>query len=563
MINNKRQKLRAGIVVIAILVLVVVMAVMFLIVRYTPTKEKMDGYQYFEIEKQSQKVLVIVDGERYPDTGEYIEGRLYIPISFVEDNINTRFYYDKESDGVMYSDQSDVYLFSPSENKYTDDAGKSYDMDYPVVEKSGNECYVEWEYIADHTECIYEYGSEPSRVNITLAGDTEQCVTAAKKLAVRYKGGIKSPVLETVPKGTRLVWEDDLDDWVKVTTPSGMTGYVKKADVSEQFEYIPEGNYTEESRNVDNNGKITLGWFQVASAAGNAYVDDYTGSASGLNVISPTWYSISNASGEVTSYASAAMVSKMHAQGIKVWPLVNDFDKNIDYEALFSSRTARKKLTDTLISDAVKNGYDGINLDFENVKSSYAKDFLQFVRELSVQCAKAGLVLSTDNYKPEAYNRCYNLAEQSAFVDYIIIMAYDEHYAGSDAGSVASLQFVKEAVEDTLKDVPSGQLIVGIPFYTRIWTTSGGQTTSKAVSMQAALDQLNSDGQTALWNDDCGQYVASYAVGNSTRQIWFEEEKSIEAKMQLIQENNTAGVACWKLGLEKTTVWPVINKYNK
>lgn len=563
MINNKRQKLRAGIVVIAILVLVVVMAVMFLIVRYTPTKEKMDGYQYFEIEKQSHKVLVIVDGERYPDTGEYIEGRLYIPISFVEDNINTRFYYDKESDGVMYSDQSHVYLFSSSENKYTDDAGKSYDMDYPVVEKSGNECFVEWEYIADHTECIYEYGSEPSRVNITLAGDTEQCVTAAKKLAVRYKGGIKSPVLETVPKGTRLVWEDDLDDWVKVTTPSGMTGYVKKADVSEQFEYIPEGNYTEESRNVDNNGKITLGWFQVASAAGNAYVDDYTGSASGLNVISPTWYSISNASGEVTSYASAAMVSKMHAQGIKVWPLVNDFDKNIDYEALFSSRTARKNLTDALISDAVRNGYDGINLDFENVKSSYAKDFLQFVRELSVQCAKAGLVLSTDNYKPEAYNRCYNLAEQSAFVDYIIIMAYDEHYAGSDAGSVASLQFVKEAVEDTLKDVPSGQLIVGIPFYTRIWTTSGGQTTSKAVSMQAALDQLNSDGQTALWNDDCGQYVASYAVGNSTRQIWFEEEKSIEAKMQLIQDNNTAGVACWKLGLEKTTVWPVINKYNK
>ncbi len=561
--NNKKQKLRAGIVIIAILVLVVVMAVMFLIVRYTPTKEKMDGYQYFEIEKQSQKVLVIVDGERYPDTGEYIDGRLYIPISFVEDNINTRFYYDKESEGVMYSDQSHVYLFSPSENKYTDDAGKSYDIDYPVVEKSGDECLVEWEYIADHTECIYEYGSEPSRVNITLAADTEQCVTATKKLAVRYKGGIKSPVLETVSKGTRLVWEDDLDDWVKVTTPSGMTGYVKKSDVSEQFEYIPEGNYTEESRNVDNNGKITLGWFQVASAAGNAYVDDYTGSASGLNVISPTWYSISNATGEVTSYASEAMVSKLHAQGIKVWPLVNDFDKNIDYEALFSSRTARKKLTDTLILDAVKNGYDGINLDFENVKSSYAKDFLQFVRELSVQCTKAGLVLSTDNYKPEAYNKCYNLAEQSAFVDYIIIMAYDEHYAGSDAGSVASLPFVKEAIEDTLKDVPSAQLIVGIPFYTRIWTTSGGQTTSKAVSMQAAMDQLNSDGQTALWNDDCGQYVASYAVGNSTRQIWFEEEKSIEGKMQVIQDNNTAGVACWKLGLEKTTVWPVINKYNK
>ena len=142
-------------------------------------------------------------------------------------------------------------------------------------------------------------------------------------------------------------------------------------------------------------------------------------------------------------------------------------------------------------------------------------------------------------------------------------MAYDEHYAGTDAGSVASLPFVKEAVEDTVQLVGKEHVIAGIPFYTRIWTTTDGNTTSRAVGMQAAVDQLNSDGQVALWNDDCGQYVASYTVGNATRQIWFEEEKSIEAKMQVIQGNNVAGVAGWKLGLEKSSVWPVISKYNK
>lgn len=220
-------------------------------------------------------------------------------------------------------------------------------------------------------------------------------------------------------------------------------------------------------------------------------------------------------------------------------------------------------MVNLLISNADRYGFDGINLDCENVKSAFAKDYLQFVRELSIACERKGLVLSTDNYKPEAYNTCYNLKEQSRFVDYVIVMAYDEHYAGSDAGSVASLPFVKEAVEDTVKLVGQEHVIAGIPFYTRIWTTTSGQTTSRAVGMQAAVDQLNSDGQVALWNEDCGQYVASYTVGSSTRQIWFEEEKSVEAKMQVIQEENVAGVACWKLGLEKMTVWSVISKYNK
>ncbi len=551
------------VIVAAFVILIVVMAAMFMIVRYTPTKEKMNGYVFFNLDKSTDKTMVIIDGKQYSDTGVVTDGIHYLPQEFVADNINAGFYYDKESQAVLYSDSSYMYTYMSGKNVYTDDTGKTYNTDYPVVIDINGECFIAWEYIAEHTDCEYAYGSEPERINISIERENKQCVTVKKKSAVRYRGGIKSPVLEYVQKGDRLVYEDDLDDWIKVTTVTGYTGYIKKSEASDTFAYIrEEKNYETHNYNMKDD-KITLAWFQVSGVAGNSGIDNNIATASGVNVLAPTWYSVTDSSGSMSCYASAGLVNKMHQRGTDVWALVSDFDTNVDFAALYSSKKARTNMVNTLINDAEKYGFDGINLDFENIKSAYAKDYLQFVRELSIECERKGLVLSTDNYKPEAYNRCYNLKEQSRFVDYVIVMAYDEHYAGTDAGSVASLPFVKEAVEDTVQLVGKEHVIAGIPFYTRIWTTTDGNTTSRAVGMQAAVDQLNSDGQVALWNDDCGQYVASYTVGNSTRQIWFEEEKSIEAKMQVIQENNVAGVAGWKLGLEKSSVWSVISKYNK
>ena len=551
------------VIVAAFVILIVVMAAMFMIVRYTPTKEKMNGYVFFYFDKSTDKTMVIIDGKQYSDTGVVTDGIHYLPQEFVADNINAGFYYDKESQAVLYSDSSYMYTYMSGKNVYTDDTGKTYNTDYPVVIDINGECFIAWEYIAEHTDCEYAYGSEPERINISIERENKQCVTVKKKSAVRYRGGIKSPVLEYVQKGDRLVYEDDLDDWIKVTTATGYTGYIKKTEASDTFEYIrEEKNYETHNYNMKDD-KVTLAWFQVSGVAGNSGIDNNIATASGVNVLAPTWYSVTDSLGSMSCYASAGLVNKMHQRGTDVWALVSDFDTNVDFAALYSSKKARTNMVNTLINDAEKYGFDGINLDFENIKSAYAKDYLQFVRELSIACERKGLVLSTDNYKPEAYNRCYNLKEQSRFVDYVIVMAYDEHYAGTDAGSVASLPFVKEAVEATVQLVGKEHVIAGIPFYTRIWTTTDGNTTSRAVGMQAAVDQLNSDGQVALWNDDCGQYVASYTVGNSTRQIWFEEEKSIEAKMQIIQENNVAGVAGWKLGLEKSSVWSVISKYNK
>lgn len=581
---RKSGAIKAVIVVATFVALIAITASIIIAKKFTPTSERMSGYSYFDIDENTKKVLVIVDGTKYADMGVYVDDRLYVSRDFIVNNINPRFYYDKETDSVMYSDTKHIYSMKSDSKEYKDESGASYNSEAPVVVKEGNDLYLDWKYVAEHSNCMYEEGKDPARLSVITSnyGDIllkrrmkDSGVTDKDEVAlneykadadvkVRYRGGIKSPILEDISKGTRLIEIEDLDDWIKVLTPSGIEGYVQKKYLTGKSEYVWEDTFVEKYDRYVLQGKVNLGWFQVGGTAGNNSVDNFLSNQANINVISPTWYSITGNDGSMSCFASKSFVSDMHNRGLQVWALISDFDKNVDFKELYSSKSARTKMINTLVSDAKSYGFDGINLDCELIKSDFAKDYLQFVRELSVRCEAEGIILSSDNYKPEAYNQCYNLKEQAAFVDYIIIMAYDEHPAGStQAGSVSSLPFVKEAIEDTVALVPASQVVVGVPFYTRIWTTKDGKTSSRDVGMQTAIDTLNADGQVALWNDDCSQYVVSYQSGGATKQIWFEEEKSMEAKVKVISEANVAGIAEWKLGLEKTSVWPIIGNYAK
>lgn len=559
--SRRKHRYRTGLIaVVAVVVLAALAAGTFLVKRYAPSKEWMDGYKYFEVDSNTDKTLVIIDNKSYSDIGVMRDDVLYLPVDFVSDYINVRFYYDKESNAVLYTDDSRTYIYEPDSTGYKDSDGNTYDSEYKIASEIDGTMYIAFQYVADYTNCTYAYGSKPSRLSVNMINGEVSRVTAKKDMYIRYRGGVKSDILEQINKGDSVYYVESFDDWIKVISATGYTGYVKSSDVSEVYTEVPDNTYESQYAGLSISQKVKLGWFQVAGMAGNDNYSQLTG-LSNINVIAPTWYSITSENGSMSNYSSASWVNAMHNRGLQVWPLVDDFNKSVDFKALYSSRTARKTMIDTLIKDARAYGYDGINLDLENVKSDYAKDFLQFVRELSVECHKNNIILSTDNYKPEAYNSCYNLKEQSDYVDYAIVMAYDEHYAGSEAGSVASLPFVKEAVEDMTALVPADKVVVGIPFFTRIWSVSQTSTTSSAVGMQAAIDELNKDGQTAIWNDDAGQYVCSYDKNGVTRKIWFEEDKSIEEKLKVVVDNNTAGIAVWKLGLEKASVWNVINQY--
>ncbi|MDE7285599.1 MAG: chitinase, partial [Lachnospiraceae bacterium] len=328
---------------------------------------------------------------------------------------------------------------------------------------------------------------------------------------------------------------------------------------------IPVTEYEEpEYTSLTRDYKINLGWHVVAGLAGNDTLDAVTANTKGLNVISPTWFKLSDNEGNFTSFASQSYVDKAHGMGLEVWGLVEniEYKNSIDMYAILSSTTTRAKLIDGLINTALTYGLDGINVDFEQISMDCGEHYIEFIRELSIPCRANGIVLSVDNYVPTGYTDHYNRQEQGVVADYVIIMGYDEHYAGSpEAGSVASINFVEEGIEKTVSQVPASKVINAVPFYTRIWETKDGALDSQAVGMEMAEEYVNAHNIQTEWNDETCQNYGEYTEGGSLYQIWLEDESSMEVKLNIMEKYQIGGVACWRLGFEKPEIWDIIEAY--
>ena len=356
-----------------------------------------------------------------------------------------------------------------------------------------------------------------------------------------------------------------MDKWSKVRTENGYIGYVPNSRLSKIEEETPvSGFQAPVYTNISLDGKIRLGFHQVTTKDANATLDKVADTAKGMNVIVPTWFNITDNEGNYTSLASKEYVDKAHALGMQVWAMFDNIStqesvKNVDSGKLFSSTATRKKLIQDLMKEADTYGFDGFNLDFESLRSSAGPHYVQFIREMSVSCRQKGLVLSVDDYVPAAYSAFYNRKEQGNVADYVIVMGYDEHFAGGAAGSVASLSYVENGITDTLEEVPKEKLINSVPLYTRVWTEKDGKTTSKAYGITAAQNWVEENNVELTWQDNIGQYYGETENENGTQKIWMEETKSLGLKKDLVNKYDLAGIACWKLGFETADIWAVIN----
>lgn len=271
--------------------------------------------------------------------------------------------------------------------------------------------------------------------------------------------------------------------------------------------------------------------------------------------------------GSISSIASESYVEKAHSLGIEVWALTTDVDTDIDMHEIFSYTSKREKLEKELLAQAIKYDLDGINLDFERISKDTAASYLQFIREMSIKCRKNDIVLSIDNYVPTEYTAYYDRKEQAAVADYIMTMAYDEHYAGGgESGSVASIGYVDLAIDRSLEEIPAKQLLLGIPFYTRLWkevTQQDGtlKVTAESYGMVSSWNKMKDVNVTPEWDDETEQYYGEYESDGAVYKMWLEDENSIEKKVERAYENELAGTAAWKLGMEKKEVWSVIQKY--
>lgn len=576
---------KKGSVVLGIVLLIAVVATgiagFLLAKKYMPSREMADLQEYFQIE-QSGEIPVILNGEIAGTKGIEKDGNVYFPLEMVKEFFNDRFYYDYNEDILIYTMPTELRCVAPGDTGYTlyenfKSDSKTYEKDYgiPIVLKENDTIYVEADtFLMDY---VYDMGNvqvidEPERIVMQTIDWLQNAEYAAvnKKTALRRLGGVKSPILRTLEEGETVVVKEVYDNWLQVVTEDGFVGFVQSKRINrsegEAWE-CAEAKETPEFTNLVRDKKINLAWHQSTSLEANAKITEVLAGTSGINVISPTWFSLSDNNGNFTSLGEKWYVDTLHEMGIEVWGLISNFEKDVDTAEVLCYTSKRQYLIRNLIDQSKALGLDGINLDFEQISVDYGEDYIQFVRELSVACRLNNLVLSVDNYVPTGYTAHYNRKEQGVFVDYVIIMGYDEHYSGSEtAGSVASIGFVRDGIEMTLQEVPAEKTINAIPFYTRIWkeiSTSDGvvEVSSEAAGMQRIENLLNELNVEAGWNEECAQFYAEYELEGATYKIWIENEISIEEKMKLIQENNLAGVAEWKLGFQKNTVWDVINKY--
>lgn len=576
---------KKGSVVLGIVLLIAVVAAgiagFLLAKKYMPSREMADLQEYFQIE-QSGEIPVILNEEIAGTKGIEKDGNVYFPLEMVKEFFNDRFYYDYNEDILIYTMPTELRCVAPGDTGYTlyenfKSDSKTYEKDYgiPIVLKENDTIYVEADtFLMDY---VYDMGNvqvidEPERIVMQTIDWLQNAEYAAvnKKTALRKLGGVKSPILRTLEEGETVVVKEVYDNWMEVVTQDGFVGFVQNKRINrsegEAWE-CAEAKETPEFTNLVRDKKINLAWHQSTSLEANAKITEVLAGTSGINVISPTWFALSDNNGNFTSLGEKWYVDTLHGMGIEVWGLISNFEKDVDTAEVLCYTSKRQYLIRNLIEQSKALGLDGINLDFEQISADYGEDYIQFVRELSVACRLNNLVLSVDNYVPTGYTAHYNRKEQGIFVDYVIIMGYDEHYSGSEtAGSVASIGFVKEGIEMTLQEVPAEKTINAIPFYTRIWkeiSTGDGvvELSSEAAGMQRIENLLNELNVEAGWNEECAQFYAEYELEGATYKIWLENEISIEEKMKLIQENNLAGVAEWKLGFQKNTVWDVINKY--
>ncbi len=519
--------------------------------RYIPSKEQADITELLGI--KGEEVALYLNEDLQEAKGLFLEGQTYLPISWVNDMLNERFYWDSNEkllvyalpDTIVYADHSTVGA-----------SGR------PLIWVDETGAYLSMGLVANYTDIrVTAYDSAKyKRIFINNNWDAQKKAIVSQKGNVRVKGGVKSPIITWIAPGSQVTVLESMEKWDKVRTEDGFVGYVERKRLGEMTSETPESTFEKPVyTSTAMEEPVCLAWHQMTNLEGNASFDSLIANTKGVNVISPTWYELTDNEGNFRSLAQADYVKKAHDKGLKVWALINNFSPDVKTEILMSKTSTRRKLIEALMSEVEQYGLDGINLDFEGIKEAAGVHYIQFIRELSIPCRKKGIVLSVDNYVPAPGNLFYNRREQGNVADYVIVMGYDEHYAGGDAGSVASINYVEKGIKDTLAQVPKEKVINGIPLYTRVWTQGeDGKVTSSAMGIARAKEWVSENNVELYWQEELGQYYGEMRSEEGMKRLWLEEERSIQLKMDLIRQYDLAGVACWKLGFEPSDLWDKI-----
>lgn len=556
-----KKKLIPVVVAAALIVLILLFSLLSgLLEKFSYSKERADLNEYFGI-AGGEETAIILNNEIMETNALYRDGQCYLSIDFVNNYINNHFYYDNTENLVLFTTDYDKVKTQVGSTDYT--LSDTFSSETYVLTLAANDtAYLAADFLKKFCDYTYEYYENPNRVVITTIWEPETHAEIKKDTQVRKLGGVKSEILTDAAKGDDVKILEEMETWSKIQTGDGYIGYVENKRLGSKNEItLPEGAATDISTptypSIQRDGKICLVWNLVTNTTANGLAEGLLTDTKGVNVISPTWFALSDNAGNFTSLADASYVQAMHNRGLEVWALIDNFTNDVNTAEVLNVTSHRENLINQLMNMVAVYGIDGINVDFENVTQEAADGYIEFLRELSIVCRKNGIVLSADN----SYLVNYDRAKQGEVVDYVIIMGYDEHVASSDGpGSAASIDFVKKGIEKTTALVPEEKVINGIPFYTRLWTTTG-DIKNTAYGMQDMENYLSANGIESVWDETTCQYVADFTLDGVGYAVWLEEKESLAVKLNVMNQYNLAGVAAWRLGQEKADVWDEIYQY--
>ncbi len=584
--RRRKRKLQrlipAAIAIVLIAVVVVVSWKSGLFESFSYTTEEADLYSYFGAIADDYAVI-IEDGEITTRQLKVIDGVMYQDLASVKAEYNDRFYLDEKANALLYTTAVEV-ISAPVGGKSYTTGGTPVSTPYVICMEENGKMLVALDYVqlyADVTYHLYGGDGEPYRAEIVTESKTVEVSKINKEQAVRIDMDKKSKVIKQMQEGDELIVLEEEGDWTKVQTRDLCIGYYESRflddPVSETTEAPPvhqEPTFTYLTKSEP----VRLIWDLVTNEDANAGLKDRLAGQQGLTTISPTWFFLKDNDGNIESIASQKYVETAHGMGLEVWGLVENITYNADlkmYEVL-SYPEKRAFIIEQLMQYAAEYSLDGINLDFETIPEEAGECYVQFVRELSLACRAAGVILSIDNYVPTGSTEHYNRAQQGLFADYIIIMGYDEHYNGSaESGSVASINFVIEGITKTLEDVPAERVINAVPFYTRIWIETPKSETEiamedateefipysldvRTLSMDDAKQAVIDAGTESRWDEETAQNYAEWQKGDRKYKVWLEDGDSLAAKVQAMHNYHLGGIAAWQLSYANSAAWSAI-----
>ncbi|MCQ4088746.1 glycosyl hydrolase family 18 protein [Saccharibacillus sp. JS10] len=533
------------------------------------------NFSHEQPEWSGQKKPIFIEGHwsNYTAVGDGED--LKLPLPFIIEQINTYAYSDPDQDTAIFTTAKDLLVMTQNAEEAQLN-GKSYSLHSSLEEIEGV-LYVPVEPLEQIYGIQIAEESSEGAVSVMKAGDHFQMATAEKgglfsSPKLRSESTIKSPIRAELNAGQSLrIWSQE-GDWLYAQTDQGESGYIRASGVKlGKEENIPKLELPANAAAQKwQNQKINLAWEAVYERKPSP---DLIEEMQGVNVVSPTWFELIDDQGNVRNKADSNYIGRAHNRGKEVWGLFsNGFKADLTRDMLSDYETRAVAISQVL-GYAKEYNLDGINLDFENVYTEDRAAFVEFVREFTVQAHQIGLTVSVDvtpKSNSEMWSAFLDRRALGETVDFMMLMAYDEHWASSpEAGSVASLPWVEKSIKRILEEdeVPASKLVLGIPLYTRVWTETEQEgeikVSSSAVGMETSQRLITENKAKTEWLDDIGQHYAEYQEDGVTKKIWLEDAQSLMRRVQLSQKYELAGVASWTRSFASASAWNILDGVNK